>query len=334
MSKVTLRTIAEKSGMSKYAVSRALAGKDGVSEATRQRILEIADSLGYKRPSPQMSQTREIVALFDDPLNVNTELHTQILGGLQQEASRLAMLVRVHWLHHELPLEQVFKNSLGVAAVNLSQKHELKLMRDLDIPVVYTVRPEPFFPADVVSGADQESGAAVAEYLIGLGHREIVYVHGREDLRGRILRLNGLRDIIERADGVSLHDLRWKDVGGFSDAFSEHLESGGRPTALFCAHDGLALNAVTDLLSRGWKVPQDISVIGFGDYSVARQIRPALTTVKTKGHEIGRALMRLLHHRLSDDHWPEATMRIQIVNDLLVRGSCGSAPVVHPLDRT
>ncbi|MCR9218193.1 MAG: LacI family DNA-binding transcriptional regulator, partial [bacterium] len=97
MKRVTLRVIADECGLSKYAVSRALSGKDGVSEATRNRILEVADELGYKRPDPV--KTREIITVFDDPKNVNAELHTQILGGLQQEASRMGYVIRPHWLH-------------------------------------------------------------------------------------------------------------------------------------------------------------------------------------------------------------------------------------------
>lgn len=331
MSKVTLRIIAEQSGMSKYAVSRALSGKDGVSETTRARILEIAETLGYRAPATP--KLREIAALFDDPHSMAAELHTQILGGLQRESHRLGYVIRAHWLHHDLPLPEVFSGAMGVIAINLSDPAAQKAIRNLDMAVVYTGWQDPLEPVDIVSGADHESGSAVARHLIGLGHKEIVYVHGREDLRGRRERLYGLREIVERTPGIVLHDLRWTEVGGFSDAFTQLLTNGARPTALFCAHDGLALNAVTDVLSRGWRIPTDLSVVGFGDFSAARQIRPALSTVRVKGDEMGRTLLNLLHRRLTDEHWPRTPMRLQVTNELLLRSSCGRAPWAHPLDR-
>lgn len=331
MSKVTLRTIADKSGMSKYAVSRALAGKDGVSEATRARIIEVAEALGYQRPIPP--KVREIVALFDDPHNANAELHTQILGGLQQESSRLGYVVRAYWLHHGPALEDIFEGAVGVIVINLSDEATHRVIRQLDTTVVYTGWLDPLEPVDIVSGTDHESGSAVARHLIGLGHKEIVFVHGLGDLRGRRERLYGMREVVELTKGVSLHDLRWTEPGGFSSAFAQYLATGARPTALFCAYDGLALNVVTDLLSRGWKIPEDVSVIGFGDFNAARQICPALSTVRSKGNEMGRTLLSLLDHRLTDEHWPRAPMRVQVMNELVIRSSCGPAPRSHPLDR-
>ncbi len=331
MSKVTLRIIAEKCGISKYAVSRALAGKDGVSEANRKRIIEMADALGYQRQVP--ARSREIVAVFDDPKHVNAELHTQILGGLQQEAARLGYIIRAHWLHHSAPLDGIFEDALAGIAVNVSNRAAREVIQKAGIKVVYTGWLDPLEPADVVGGADHEAGAAVARHLVDLGHRDIVYVHGIGDLRGRRERFYGMREVIEPMPGIALHDLRWTEPGGYSDAFAQLLETGARPTGFFCAHDGLALNVVTEALTRGWRIPQDISVIGFGDFNAARQIRPSLSTVRTKGYEMGQSLLILLHHRLTDAHWPDASMRIHVLNELMIRSSCGRAPLAHPLDR-
>lgn len=329
MSRVTLRIIAEKCGMSKYAVSRALAGKDGVSEANRKRIVQVAEALGYQRPAP--ARSREIVALFEDPQGVNAELHTQILGGLQQEATRLGYVIRPHWIHHGAPLAGIFDGALAGLSVNVSDKAARAVIAEAGIKVVHTGWLEPLEAADVVGGADQEAGAAVARHLVSLGHTEIVYVHGIGDLRGRRERLYGMREATEQLEGITLHDLRWTEAGGYSEAFARLLETGARPTGFFCAHDGLALNVVTDALSRGWRIPRDISVVGFGDFSAARQVRPALSTVRTKGYEIGRTLLILLHQRLTEDHWPESSMRLRVLNELVVRNSCGPAPEHHPL---
>lgn len=331
MSKVTMRIIAEKSGMSKYAVSRALAGKDGVSDASRARILEIAEQLGYQRAAPP--EVPEVVVIFDDRDHINAELHAQILTGLQREAARLRYVVRAHWLHHEAPVEQTLARAAGVLAINLADPATQLMIRSLRKRVVHLGWTEPLEPVDIVGGADHEAGEKVGRYLIDLGHREIVYAHGPIDLRGRRERFYGIREVVERAPGVTLHDVIWREDETFSDSFAALLDRGVRPTAFFCAHDGLALSVVTDVLSRGWRIPEDVTVIGFGDFNAARQIRPALTTIRFPGPEIGRALMHLLHLRIADTDWPEVPMRIRLANELIERNSSGRAPASHPLDR-
>ncbi|QQA41757.1 LacI family DNA-binding transcriptional regulator [Pelagovum pacificum] len=330
MSKVTLRIIAEKSGMSKYAVSRALSGKDGVSEATRQRIMEVADELGYERPTPP-SQS-EVVAIFDDRDHVNAELHSQILAGLQREAGRLNYDLRSHWLHHGGSIEDVLRNAGAVFAINVSDETAKRAIEASGVPVVHSGWTGPLAQVDVVGGTDHGSGEAVVNHLHTLGHREIVYVHGTGDLRGRRVRLSGAR-VAAEVTGTTIHDLSWEEDSSFSEAFTRLLRKNVRPTALFCAHDTLAMAVVTDLLSRGWRIPQDVTIIGFGDFTPARLVSPPLTTVRVKGQEMGRTLARIMHLRTTDADWPGVPLQIRVVNELIVRSTCGPPPTVHPLDR-
>ena len=151
------------------------------------------------------------------------------------------------------------------------------------VPIVRQGWLEPLEPVDQISGTDHEAGSAVASYLLGHGHLEIAYVHGDPRYRGRMERLFGLREVLERTEGAILHDLIWEDDAGFEKVFDRLRASGGEPTAYFCAHDGLAVTVISELLARGLRIPEDASVIGFGDFSAALQILPRLTTVKTHG---------------------------------------------------
>src|SRR6478736_2828918 len=78
--RVTLQTIAREVGLSKYAVSRSLAGKSGVSEETRERIREMAVRLGYAKPAAQ-SGSNDIAVVFHDLDPVNSELYMQVQNG-------------------------------------------------------------------------------------------------------------------------------------------------------------------------------------------------------------------------------------------------------------
>ena len=328
MSKVTLRVIAEETGLSKYAVSRALSGKTGVSSETRARVVEVAERLGYRPPAAARPQLAG--AVFDGREHANGELLMQVQTGLQTEAARLGYALRLHFLHESLDMANLVERCCGILAVNLRDGPELDVLNAAGIPVVRHGWVEPLDPVDTVSGTDHEAGAAVARHLLELGHREVVYVHGPVDLRGRRERLYGLTEVLGNVEGAVIHDVTWAEEDGFSARLSALLEKGHRPTAFFCAHDGLALTAVSDLLARGWRIPDDVSVIGFGDFSAASLIRPALTTVRVHGIEMGRAAMRLLDARVRDADFLSTPVRIQIPNTLILRESSAPAPEHTP----
>lgn len=321
MDRITLSTIAEACNVSKFAVSRALSGKSGVSEETRQRVLETADRLGYRKPLPRRRPV--VAALFEDPAHVNSELHSQLQAGMQAEAAKLGYDVQPHWLHHGDGIDSLIRTADCIAAINLQDGDVVGRVRTSGKPAVYSGWPEPLDGVDTVNGTDRESGGAVARHLIGLGHREIAYVNGETQLRGRRERFNGLREGAEREADCICHMIDWRRGETFPDALDALLAAGGRPTAYFCSHDGLALTVVTEMLSRGWSIPGDISVVGFGNFSTARDIRPPLTTIRVRGDEMGRSIVHLLHSRLAGSHWSTAPVRYQIVNEFVLRGTTG-----------
>ncbi|MGV8988525.1 MAG: LacI family DNA-binding transcriptional regulator [Cypionkella sp.] len=324
MSKVTLRVIADQVGLSTYAVSRALSGKPGVSTATRVKVGEVAERLGYRRAGAPDLQV--IGAVFDDSSEVNGELYMQIQSGAQREASRLGYSIRVHWTHHPDDLEVIARECAALLIVGQPTANSLKRACATGIPIVRSGWQEPLEQVDAVGGTDREAGAAVGQMLLDLGHTEFVYAHGEDTLRGRRERLWGMRSALESVPGAKIKDLVWPPESGFTAALDAWLATGARPTAFFCSHDGIALTVISDLLARGWRIPEDASVVGFGDYSAAQQIRPALTTVKVFGVEFGVMGVRRLDSRLRNPDLEMRPLRLQIPNQIIKRKSVGPAP--------
>ena len=95
------------------------------------------------------------------------------------------------------------------------------------------------------------------------------------------------------------------------------------PTAFFCAHDGLALTVVSELLRLGFQNPEDVRVVGFGDFSSATQISPQLTTVTLPGQEMGASCVRLLDDKLTGRVANELRLRITVAGRLVLRDSSG-----------
>jgi LacI family transcriptional regulator len=320
---VTLQTIAREVGLSKYAVSRSLAGKSGVSEETRERIRAMAERLGYIKPAVQAG-SNDIAVVFHDHDPVNSELYMQVQNGIQGEAHRLGMGLRVHWTHSARQLEDLARSCAGLLLVGPHDGEAITAANATGIPVVRFGWVDPLEQADQVSGTDHEAGQAVIQYLVDLGHRSIAYVYGVPGYRGRRERFYGAREVAEMHPDVTLHVMQFEEQDGFGQAYGLLKDKGARPTAFFCAHDGLALSVVSELLGQGYRIPDDVSVVGFGDYSAATQISPSLTTVRMEGQECGAVGLRLLIERIKTPRRPgDPARRVNIASRIIERRSAG-----------
>jgi LacI family transcriptional regulator len=332
MTKVTLATIASRTGLSKFAVSRALSGKTGVSAETRERVRRTAAELGYVRAAGETG-TPTLGVIFHDMDLINSELHLLIQSGVQLEAQKLGYRVDMHWTHLGDEVEAIVRSHRGVVMVGPFDRATYRRAYGVGHPIVRTGWLEPLEPADHVAGSDHEAGAAVASYLYELGHRTIAYVHGTPGFRGRAERFYGVREVLEKHPDVSYREMKFEAEVRFTEHLLAAEAEGFRPTAFFCAHDGLALTVVSELLRLGYRIPEDASVIGFGDFSAATHITPQLTTVRVHGQEMGAGCVRLLHDRLIDRLPRQTSIRVQIANRIVERDSCGPAPVHVPQAR-
>ena len=321
--KTSLQTIAEAVGLSKYAVSRSLAGKSGVSDETRALVLAAAEKLGYVRATP--GDSHEVAVVFYDLDPVNSELYMRYQSGIQQEAHRLGIGARIHWLHGAEQLAELIERCSGMLLIGPHSRETIATVAAAGVPMVRLGWAAPLEDADVVVGTDHEGGQAVAQYLIDLGHRDILYVYGAPRYRGRHERFYGAREVAEAHGGVTLKAIQFEEHGGgFADAYAAIRATGFQPTAFFCSHDGLALTVISELLSRGYRIPDDVSVVGYGDYSIAQQITPALTTVRVQGSASGAAALCLLNERIERPRQPgDPAHRIQVVATIVERHSAG-----------
>lgn len=321
--KVTIQSIADELGLSKYAVSRSLAGKSGVSEETRQRIAETADRLGYPK-SPARSNGQEIAVVFYNHDPVNSELNVNIQAGVQYEAERTGVGVRIRWTDSPEAVEALAQEFAGLILVGPHPHETIARVASTNTPLVRFGWTDDLEQVDSIAGTDHDSGRAVARYLMNLGHRTIAYVYGLPFYRGRSERFYGAREVVEEQKDASLHLMQFDENTGFTRAFQNLISTGVSPTAFYCASDGLALRVVSELLALGYRIPEDLSVVGFGDYSAATHISPALTTVRQEGREMGIAAIQLLLERIEKPRLPEQPARmVRVVLRLIERRSAG-----------
>ena len=329
--------------MSKTAVSFAFNNPERLSPDTASRILEVADTLGY-RPHPVARmlterRTRTLGILTPQALSVvfANPFFSTFSEGVAAVAEEAGYgLLFVSPVYGSLARAVARATVDGFVALGLSEDHpEVEQIRNADLPIVMVDSGS--FPEHTSVDVDDEHGAYLAaSHLVVLGHRSFLVI-GVEPptpgadrdfggVNGR--RLNGYRAALSEVE-IELSD---DDIvvgpasveGGFA-CFEEAWEDGHRPTAVLAMSDAMAIGACSAAARLGLRVPADLSIVGFDDIEIARHVHPPLTTVhqptRHKGEEACRLLLSAIDREAagSPDHH-------RLETRLMVRGSTGPAP--------
>jgi LacI family transcriptional regulator len=325
---VTIKDVASRAGVSVATVSKVINNRYGVAEDTFARVQAVIDELGYETSlvaqSLRSHQTNVIGILVEDLEPFSTEL----LKG----AARA-----FHGTGYELVVYTA--SGLGQDANGWERRYLSRIsgtLTDGVILIAPTVvdapHAGPLVAVDPHLGAshlptidaDNLKGARLAtEYLIGLGHRRIAFLAGRQDLESSRLREQGYRDALTAA-GIPV-DPALIQGGEFKPDLSARaagrlLSLDPRPTAVFAANDLSALATVREANSRGLIVPDDLSVVGFDNIPESALNSPPLTTVdqfvQRMGFEAVRMLIGLVRGETTDP------AKITLPTELVIRASC------------
>lgn len=328
MRHVTIQNIADQLGLSKYAVSRALSGKPGVSEATRALVVKTAARLGYVREAPTIRRSRKrIVLVFHDRDVSNNELWVNVLDGVQAAAAEAGYVVGVRMIAEPDDLPSPERDLVGYVLAGPHDPALFTAVRQHGLPVVCAGSVAPLEPIDQVGIAEEEGGYAIGRHLAALGHREVVAVLGKPGFKGREMRRRGIGLGLQSVAPESrLHPLTFDEAGDFRPALFTLLAGGVTPTAFACGTDGLAVTVVSELSRHGVAVPDEASVTGFLDFRCATQVVPALTTVRAPMREMGEAAITCLLERSSvGQKQTSAYRRIALVPRFVERKSSSAA---------
>lgn len=331
MARVTVQNIADQLGVSKFAVSRALANKPGVSDETRRQITETAHRMGYVARANSRKSSSGIEVIFHDPQVSHRELWVDVQAGIQQEATQLGFSTAVRWSADPGLPARLKADAAGFILVGPQDLNMIEAVRLTGLPCVQigSLVP-PLEVIDQVGTADTEATSVIADHLVQLGHRHFLYAHGRPGYAGRSERRNSFASAVARTAGTIVRDLGFSadnEPGDFRATITGLLSDTFRPTAFFCGNDEVAVTVVTELLREGVRVPEDISVVGFADYPVASFVSPKLTTVRQPHRDMGIAAVHIIHAR--DGRAGHRTslppQRLNLVGKLIVRESTSPA---------
>lgn len=325
--------IAERSGVSIATVSRALNNRPDVAEATREKVMNAVRELGYVN-------NRYARTLVSEQINYigftvpRVEDFTQVLQGvsdaIDEHDANLVLCPTGYEHDREVSLlERLQAGGVDGALLVLPSEDTMELseVRKRGYPFVVI---EPRFPLSddipAVTTANMPGGRAAANHLVALGHRRIGVITGNASWSATIDRLAGYYSVLYTA-GISNHKelVREADLsreGGYQAA-NVLLNLASPPTAIFALNDAMAVGVLRAARERGLRVPEELSVIGFGNDPCAADVTPGLTTIHLSSYELGRVGVDLLY-RLIEGETLDVT-RIELSTRLTVRES--TAPI-------
>lgn len=335
---VRMADVARAAGVSPMTVSRAFRADAPIDEATRGRILSVAEALGYVfdgGAAALRSQRSGFVAVTVPSIsNPNFAETVDALSSRLAEGGWQVLLGydRYDVAEEERRIEHLLRRR-PEAIVVTGGRHSARARRLLGasgIPVVETWD----LPDDPIGHVVGFSNAAameqVVDHLVACGARRLAFVGGdfSQDTRGADRR-RGFARAMERH---GLAPGRLVAVGGASTvangarAMAGLLED-GRPDAVACVFDHAAFGAMTECQRRGLRVPDDILVAGFGATEMAMHAVPSITTVDPHAAEIGRRAGELVAALLAEPgRAGGAPVRVEIGPTLRPGGSTGAAP--------
>lgn len=302
--------IAKAANVSTATISRVINEKKGVSDAERERIKKIIEEYNYQPnllgQTLRRATTNTLLAILP---TLSNSFYSEILVAMEEEAVRngYVLLICEQNRFFSLYLDRL-KNKLVDGIVLFYSGMEAQQLSSLaqNFPIVQCCEIVPDSHTSTVSIDNRRAGADVADMLLAKGHRHFVFVCG--NAVSEMQRHDGFLDAIEAfglcEDNFAVIQAKRNPSSNVLTVTFENLQNclqnENHPTAVFCTSDELAIQVIQYLERRGYRVPEDISVVGFDDQSIMRYFRPRLTTVGQDKESLGCSAIQALVAKIND----------------------------------
>jgi LacI family transcriptional regulator len=326
--KVTIEQVAAEANVSVNAVSRALSGKDGVSEETRNRIVDIAKKLHY-RPNILAKSMRQNSSGFVGVLvlDISNSVFTKMIKGIENQMMKNAMTIIIGNSDENEEKERHYLETMlstqcsGIIISHVSNSG-LELLRQEDVPFVVLDRDTENFDCDLVYVDNSLMGYTATKHLIELGHRDIAFI-GKESLfdTDQKRRFEGYKKaLLEWGMGNPGLSYLCEDGNEGGEIFRKLWQSTNRPTGLVIGQHSIAEGVVAMINQMKVKIPQELSVVIIGEPRWATIFTPGFTTIERPLELIGVKAAELLIKRIKGER-SHPFANLVIPSNLVVRES-------------
>ncbi|MDQ0872813.1 DNA-binding LacI/PurR family transcriptional regulator [Paenibacillus sp. V4I3] len=331
-SKTSMQDIADKLGISKNAVSLALNNKAGVSEELRFRIFEAANQLNYRTDTKTKKKRGNLLVLIPENIRNDKIFYYEVFWSIEKRAKENgynAIICSVtQEMEDQLILPELYHEIEfhGILLVGVLHLNYVRKLFDLGIPLVTVDHYYDSLQFDAVVTANAEEAYKIVTHLIDKGHQQIGFIGAISRTKSFRERWSGYQNAMSDA-GLAIdmnHNIvnpsPLEALNSTPIELADHLDAmPSMPTAWFCADDRIAISFIQILISKGYKVPEDISVVGFGDIEAAQMIAPRLTTIQVQREQLGNEAVDFLIRKIDFGGSPA---KISIYGELIERDSC------------
>ena len=311
--KIRMADLAEQLGVSVVSVSKALSGKEGVSDEVREKILQLAKEMGYvplRNRTPK--EKKEIASgnvgiLVADRYFADNAFYTNLYRQIQKKCNTKGFSALLEIVSAEteqqgiLPAMLQGKRVDGIIFMGELKREYLSKVIQCGLPYMLLDFYDEELDADGVTSDNLTGGYRLAKHLIKKGKKSIGFVgslHATSSIMDRFL---GYTKAM-LSEGLSI-EKKWiledrdKDGNFITPKLPKEL-----PQAFLCSCDEVAYNLVEQLKKLGYRVPEDIAVAGYDDYYFAQICNPPLTTYRINVEEMGNTVANQMIYRITGKH--------------------------------
>jgi Transcriptional regulators len=334
---VKAKELAKMLGISPASVSLVLNNKPGVSEATRNKVFSAMKEFGCEDLLPKsMEEKRTILFMVYRKNGTKAEeepyfwqIFSRTIEGVEAQVKNCGYKLMVSYVDMKSLPEEVEKlqeeriDGLLLLATDMEQE-QMKLFTDKNLPTViidnYLEKEE----MDCVEINNEQGVDLAVSHLAAMGHKNIGYLHTSEQVNNFQERYYGfLRSM--RKNKLALNEENILELTATSgEVVYQQLKEqlGARkqvPTAFFADNDIIAVLSIRAFREMGYRIPEDISIVGFDNISLSELLDPPLTTIQTPKYEIGCAAVNTLVGKIEGTS--EGIQKVAMRTTLIERSS-------------
>lgn len=325
----TIKKIAELANVSTATVSKIINGKDQyISEATRQKVLEIVEREGYipngVAKSLKMRRTKTIGIILPDVMNL---FFSELARGAEDAAEKEGYSVILCNTDNKELKEEKYLNILHekmvdgiiMTAAEGSMNKSVKISKT---PMVLVDRDiELDKPVGRITVNNEEGAFMATKFLIEKGCKNIGFISSEKKNKPSAERLKGYRRALKE-NGLEVDEKKiflqnFTIASGYEGVMA--LLERNKVDGIFCGNDLIAIGAIQALKENNLKVPKDVKVIGFDDISMSQFTDPPLTTIKQPIYQLGEEAVKMLVAIIGKK---DIDMHKVLRTELIERGSC------------
>jgi len=306
---VTIKDVAKSAGVSVGTVSNVLNNLSTVTEKNKEKVLSTINKLGYRpnkiAASLSKKKTMNVGLIVPD---VSSPFYSDLIKGISDTLDSYNYNVFLCSSNNNLAKETKIINDLlsmwieGIILIPVyAENRDIELLKKIKTPLVLVNREIEGLKKDIVVFDNLEGAFKATKYLIQNNHKRIIILGGPKYSKSFEDRFKGWQIAMEESN-LFRNNLVFR--GDFSvESGYEMMESALKKLkkidAVFATSDLIALGALSAIEDYNMKVPDDISIIGFGDIYLSKFLKPSLTTIRRPFYNIGKTAVSILLERIT-----------------------------------